>query len=93
MCAEHSTNPEIGCARGVSAATVAERLVNWALGRGYDYERWSNGHSFLSPSSLQDLPAKGHGRVNWLGPEVMNGLGVAGSPSGYMSGGGGAARG
>ena len=36
----------------------------------YFYEPWSNGQSDLSPSSLQDPPLRGHGRVNWLAPNL-----------------------
>ena len=38
------TNPEMDMVGGVSAATVAMRLVIWGSWRGYDYEPWSNGH-------------------------------------------------
>ena len=52
---------------------MSARLVTWCLWRGYDYEPWSNGHSFLSPSSHQDLSLRGMvptSRVNWLPPGV-----------------------
>ncbi len=55
-------NPRMGYEGRVSAATV----VTGAFWRGYDYEPWSNGHSFLSPSSLQDLPLRGMaGSIGW----------------------------
>ena len=53
-------NPEMGRGGGVSAATVATRLVTWGLWRGYDYEPWSNGHSFSFSFSLSLLsPRRG----------------------------------
>lgn len=45
-------NPEMVVGGGISAATVAVRLVTW---RSYDYEPWSNGHPFLAPSNPGDL--------------------------------------
>ena len=68
-------NPEMGMRGGVSAATVAVRLVIWGSWRGYDYEPWSNGHPFLAPLRAPETSAKGHrcsSVVNGPSPNVMS---------------------
>ena len=67
MCAEHTPTQEW------VVEEEFQQLRGLGLGplwRGYDYEPWSNGHSFLLPSSPPRPPTKGHGRVNWLSPNV-----------------------